>query len=768
MRSIGLLLLLGVAVEAGAQPYQDASLPIAERVEDLLARMTLEEKAAQVVCVWQGKSVLFDAEGAFDAGAAQKAFPHGVGCIARPSDYSGLAGGPSDYKGAYDTTVLTNALQRWAMEDTRLGIPVLFHEEGLHGLQARDGTHFPQAIALAGTFDTELVERVYRRVGREIRARGVHHVLSPVVDVARDARWGRIEETYGEDPFLVSRMGVAAVRGFQGTQLPIGPEHVMATLKHMTGHGQPESGMNVGPAQIAERTLREVFFPPFETAIREAGAQAVMASYNEIDGVPSHANRWLLTDVLRHEWGFDGLVVADYGGIGELVRRHSVAAEVEDAARQALAAGVDIELPDGEAYLTLVGQVRRGDLSEAVLDVAARRVLAFKFQAGLFEHPMADPEQAERITGDAAARELALEAARKAIVLLKNDGVLPLSRNPGRIAVIGPHADDVVLGGYSHEPRQTVSILEGIRALADDVVYTEGARITDTRGWFADEVRLPDPAEDARRVDEAVAVAAESDVAVLVIGENEQVSREAWVESHLGDRASLQLIGNQQEMVERIVATGTPTVVVLNHGRPLAVTWIAEHVPAILDTWYLGQETGTAVAEALFGIVNPGARLPVTVPREVGQLPMFYNHKPTARRGYLFDSAEPLWPFGFGLSYTTFSYSEPSLSADTIAPDGSVIASVAVTNTGERAGDEVVQLYLRDDVSSVTRPVLELRGFERITLEAGETRTVSFELGPEDWRFYDRAMQRVVEPGTFSILIGPDSENLQRVTLTVQ
>ncbi|NNE69178.1 MAG: beta-glucosidase, partial [Rhodothermales bacterium] len=633
-------------------------------------------------------------------------------------------------------------------------------------------THFPQAIALAGTFDEDLLERIYTVVAREIRVRGVHHVLSPVVDVARDARWGRIEETYGEDPFLVGRMGVAAVRGFQGDSMPVADDRVLATLKHMTGHGQPESGTNVGPAQISERTLREMFFPPFEMAIREANAQSVMASYNEIDGVPSHASTWLLGDILRGEWGFEGMVVADYYAIPELMRRHAVAATREEAALLALEAGVDLELPDRDIYQLIPALVEAGDLDQSVVDQAVSRVLAFKFNAGLFDRPFGDPDQAEALTGNDQARSLALEAARKSIVLLKNDGLLPLT--PGehpRIAVLGPNARDVILGGYSDEPLQTVSMVDGIRALVGDaaeVRYAEGARITDTRGWWNDTVTLPDPAEDAERVDEAVRLAGESDLAIVVVGDNEQTSREAWAEAHLGDRTSLTLVGRQLEMVQRVIATGTPTVVVLNHGRPLAITWIAENAPAILDTWYLGQETGTAVAEALFGQINPGAKLPVTVPRSVGQLPMFYNYKPTARRGYLFESTEPLYPFGFGLSYTTFAFENLRLSSDTISADETVSVMVDVTNTGTLAGDEVVQLYIRDEVSQVTRPVKELKGFQRITLESGETRTVTLEVGPEHLSFYGREMTRIVEPGSFTLMVGPNSVDLQTVTLTVE
>lgn len=767
-----LIVLFAMGQPSGAQPYRDASLSAEDRARDLLGRMTLAEKAAQLQCIWNSKPAVMDESGAFVADKAAELMPDGIGCLARPSDYQGLSGLPNRYRSARETTEFTREIQAWATGRTRLGIPVLMHEEGLHGLQARGGTHFPQAIALAGTFDEDLAERIYTVVAREIRVRGVHHVLSPVVDVARDARWGRIEETFGEDPYLVGRMGVAAVRGFQGPTLPVQDDRVLATLKHMTGHGQPESGTNVGPAQISERTLREMFFPPFEMAIQEANAQSVMASYNEIDGVPSHASTWLLGDVLRGEWGFDGVVVADYYAIPELMGRHAVAGSREEAALQALGAGVDIELPDWDIYRLIPELAESGQLAEATVDQAVERVLRFKFNAGLFDDPFGDPDEAESVTGNEEARAIALEAARKSIVLLKNDGLLPLRPGDhGRIAMIGPNAQDVILGGYSDEPLQVVSMLDGVRTLLGDratVSYAEGARITDTRGWFNDTVTLPDPEEDAARIEEAVRLASDSDLAIVVVGDNEQTSREAWAEGHLGDRTSLELVGRQTEMVQRVIATGTPTVVVLNHGRPLAINWIAENAPAILDTWYLGQETGTAVAEALFGVINPGAKLPVTVPRNVGQLPMFYNYKPTARRGYLFDSTEPLYPFGFGLSYTTFEFEYLRLSSDIIGTQGTTTLSVDVTNTGAVEGDEVVQFYLRDDVSQVTRPVKELRGFQRLTLQPGERHTVTFEIGPDDLAFYGLDMTRVVEPGTFTLMVGPNSVDLQTVRLTVE
>ncbi|MGH8231313.1 MAG: glycoside hydrolase family 3 C-terminal domain-containing protein, partial [Steroidobacteraceae bacterium] len=578
-------------------------------------------------------------------------------------------------------------------------------------------------------------------------------------------RWGRIEETFGEDPYLVSQLGVAAVRGLQGDALPLADGKVFATLKHLSGHGQPESGTNVGPASISVRTLRENFFPPFEEIVRLTNIRAVMPSYNEIDGIPSHGNRWLLHDVLRGEWGFKGMIVSDYDGIEQLMSLHHVEPDLASAAVRALDAGVDADLPDGVAYRTLLDSVHQGRVQQSQIDAAVRRLLELKFQAGLFEHPYADAAAADALTGNAEARALALEAAHRTMVLLKNDGVLPLSISAHKtLAVIGPNAAVARLGGYSVTPRQAVSPLQGIRAklgTREQVVYAEGVRITQDDDWWADEVKLADPANNAELIKQAVKVATSADEIVLLVGDTEQTSREGWASNHLGDRDSLDLVGQQNDLANAIFDLHKPTVVVLINGRPPSVVNIAARSNALIEGWYLGQEGGTALADVLFGDYDPGGKLPVTLPRSVGQLPMFYNYKPSAHRGYLFDSAAPLYPFGFGLSYTTFDISAPRLSATTIRPDGSVTVSADVRNTGSRLGDEVVQLYLRDQVSSATRPIKELKGFRRVTLKPGESQTVSFQLTPNELRFWNADMQRVVEPGRFTIMVGPNSVDLK-------
>jgi beta-glucosidase len=755
-------------------PYRNPKLPAAKRAADLLRRMTLEEKAAQMMCIWQQKpDVLVDTEGNFDAAKAKKAFTkgHGLGQVGRPSD----AGKGKDARGMAE---LTNAIQRFFLENSRLGIPVIFHEECLHGHAAVGGTSFPQPIALAGSFDPDLVERIFTATALEARSRGAHQALTPVVDVARDPRWGRVEETYGEDPYLVAQMGIAAVRGFQGDGTFRGKTRLMATLKHMAGHGQPESGMNCAPANISMRVLRETFLYPFREVLKKAGARSVMASYNEVDGVPSHANKWMLRDVLRKEWGFDGFVVSDYFAIWELGYRpethgHFVAKDKLESCVRAVEAGVNIELPDPDCYLLLAQAVRKGLLKEKQLDELVAPMLRAKFDLGLFDDPYVDPETADRVTGCGAHQELAYEAAQKSITLLKNDGGLaPLDlASVGTIAVIGPNAARTLLGGYSGVPKRAVSALEGIRAKAAGlkVLYAEGCKITVGGSWNQDDVTPSNPEDDRRQIAEAVEVAKQADVVVLAVGGNEQTSREAWALNHMGDRANLDLPGHQEELIMAVLETGKPVIAFLFHGRPNSINLLAARVPVIFECWYLGQETGRAVADVLFGDFNPGGKLPIIVPRSAGHLPVFYNYKPSARRGYLFDDVSPLYAFGYGLSYTTFRVANARLSKKSMKRGGACKVMADVTNTGRRAGSEVVQLYIRDVVSSVTRPVKELKAFERVYMEPGETRSVTFEITEDSLAFWNIDMKYVVEPGEFVVMVGTSSRDcdLEKLTLNV-
>jgi beta-glucosidase len=762
-------------------PYQSTDLPAERRVEDLLARMTLEEKAAQMMCVWQKKAeTLVDASGAFDLEKARRSFAHGngIGQVGRPSDAGGTGHEPEKGRNARQQAELCNAIQKFFIEESRLGIPVVFHDECLHGHAAIDGTSFPQPIGLGATFDTGLVERLYAMTAAEARARGVHQALTPVVDVAREPRWGRVEETFGEDTHLCARMGVASIRGFQGDATFKDKTRVMATLKHFVAHGQPEAGQNCAPANVSMRELREVFLPPFKAAIQEAGAISVMPSYNEVDGVPSHANRWLLRDVLRREWGFTGFTVSDYYAIWELNHRpdthgHFVAADKREAAALAVKAGVNCELPEPDCYLHLVELVQAGDLKESDLDDLVAPMLLWKFKMGLFDDPYVDPDAAEQRVGSAPNQALALEAARDTITLLKNDGnLLPLDASKlTSIAVIGPNADRVLLGGYSGVPKHHVTMLAGIKARLGkdaDVLFSEGCRITIGGSWMQDDVIASDPDDDRRMIADAVTVASTADVIVLAIGGNEQTSREAWSRAHMGDRTSLDLLGRQGELVDAMLATGKPVVVLLFNGRPLSITDMNGKVPAILECWYLGQESGHAVAQVLFGDANPGGKLPISVPRSVGHLPSFYSHKPSARRGYLFDDVTPLFPFGFGMSYTTFSVTNVRLSASSIARNGSTTAMADVTNTGQREGTEVVQLYVRDLVSSVTRPVKELKGFRKVRLAPGEMTTVELPITSDALAFYDIDMNYVVEPGDFDIMMGTSSRDADLTTVQLR
>jgi len=756
--------------------YKNPKWPTARRVKDLLSRMTLDEKAAQMVCIWREKvGTLVDAEGNFDYEKAKTAFSsgHGLGQFGRPSD-SGKG------KNAREMGELTNAVQKFFRENSRLGIPVIVHEECLHGHAAVDGTSFPQPIALGATFNPQLVESLYSMTALEARLRGAHQALTPVVDVARDPRWGRVEETYGEDPYLVSRLGIAAVRGFQGDCSFRDKRHMIATLKHFVGHGQPESGMNCAPANVSMRVLRETFLYTFKEVLKHAGAISVMPSYNEVDGVPSHKNKWLLRDVLRKEWGFKGFVVSDYFAIWELGYRpdthgHFVAKDKLDSCVQAVRAGVNIELPDPDCYLHLVELVRKGVLKESELDELVAPMLFWKFQMGLFEDPYVDPGEAERVVGCEAHRELALTAAREAITLLKNDGSLaPLKMSAIKsIAVIGPNANRTLLGGYSGVPKREVTVFEGIKEKVGNrvkVLYSEGCKITIGGSWNQDEVVPSDPEEDRKEIMEANKVAKDADVIVLAIGGNEQTSREAWSLQHMGDRTSLDLIGRQEELVKAMVATGKPVIVFLFNGRPLTINYVSQNVPVIYECWYLGQETGRAIADVLFGDYNPGGKLPITIPRSVGHVPAFYNYKPSARRGYLFDDVSPLYAFGYGLSYTKFAIQNPRLKTKTIRRDGSTKVLVDVKNNGTREGAEVVQLYIRDLVSSVTRPVKELKGFRKVRLQPGESTTVTFEITSEHLAFYDINMKYVVEPGDFEIMVGNSSRDadLQKLLLQVR
>ncbi len=749
--------------DAEAFPYRDPRLAIDERVRDLLARMTLEEKLAQLGGVW-GLS-LTDA-GRFSETKAKDLLRHGIGHIARLAGASVLT--------PRESASLANVLQRFLRESTRLGIPAIVHEESCAGYSARAATCFPQVIGIASTWEPQLVEEMARVIRSQMRAVGAHQALAPVLDVARDPRWGRTEETFGEDPYLVARMGTAYVRGLQGDSLRSG---IVGTGKHFVGYGAPEGGLNWAPAPLPRRELLERFVPPFAAAIHEAGLASVMNAYHEIDGVPCGASRELLDGLLRTQLGFDGVVVSDYFTLQTLVSYHHVAENESEAARRGLEAGIDLELPVLAYYGEPLRQaIESGRVPLAWVDRSVARVLRMKFELGLFEQALVDADAAPAHFDTPTQRELARRIALKSIVLLQNRGeLLPLDPGLGRIAVIGPCADSARLmqGDYHYPTHLEVLSKTGPPGAADELTLDElfvpmvtvldGIRAAVTDGCEVHSARGCEILTDSTRdFEEAVELARGADVAIVVVGGRSGLV-EGCTSGEFCDRAELGLFGVQTELVLAVVATGTPTVVVLINGRPLALSRLVDDVPALLEAWLPGEEGGHAIADVLFGRSSPAGRLPVTLPRAVGQLPLYYNHKPSGARSplhgdYVDLSTQPLFPFGHGLSYTHFEYKDLQLGARELPATGTLEISLDVTNAGERAGEEVVQLYVRDRVASLTRPVKELKGFLRLGLEPGETRTAVFELDLGQLAFYDADMVFLVEPGTVEIMLGSSSE----------
>ena len=718
-----LLIALTMCAAAGPAPPAHET---ERRVDGLLARMTLQEKVGQlqqldsIPNVWRVRDEHRD-------------------LIPR-----GLVGSFLNVRGARNI----NEAQRMAVEQSRLKIPLLFGFDVIHGYR----TIFPIPLGEASSWDPAAVERSSQIAAAEAAATGLKWTFAPMVDIARDPRWGRISEGSGEDPYLGAVIARARVRGFQGDD-PSAANRILACAKHWVAYGAAEGGRDYNSVDLSEQTLRTIYFPPFRAAL-EAGAGTVMSSFNTINGVPASANPFTLTQVLRKEWHFDGLVVSDYESVKELLA-HGVAVDDADAARQALLAGIDMEMVSRLFGNHLPRLVEQGLVSRSVLDEAVRRVLRIKFRLGLFERPYADLAREANVVGTREHRAAAREIAGRSMVLLKNDqGVLPLKPQIRSIAVLGPLADDrdAPLSHWRGDGRveDVVTLLAGIQARAAGrqgmtVAHAKGCEIEGgSTDGFAEAVRL----------------ARQAELAIVAVGEASAMSGEA------ASRSSLDLPGHQLDLVKAVHATGTPTIVVLFNGRPLTIGWVADNVPAILEAWLPGTEGGNAIADVLFGDVNPGAKLPVTFPRVVGQVPLYYNHLNTGRppeadnrytSKYLDVPSEPLFAFGHGLSYTRFQLSNLKLSRRDIPPDGRLAVSVDVQNIGDRPGDEVVQLYIRDLVASVARPVKELAGFERVSLQAGETKTVRFELGPERLGLYNRQLQFVVEPGEFRVTVGTSS-----------
>ncbi|HSA95313.1 MAG TPA: glycoside hydrolase family 3 N-terminal domain-containing protein [Acidobacteriota bacterium] len=707
----------GPAFGTGRLPYKDAGLAIDRRVDDLVARMTPEEKFRQ----------LFMVPG--DLGAGRGIWKDGI--------FGLQVRGDTDARAAAEKI---NAIQKFFVEETRLGIPVIPFEEALHGLVSPGATAFPQAIGLAATWDVDLMSAVAGAVAAETRSRGIRQVLSPVVNIARDVRWGRVEETYGEDPYLASRMAVAFTRAFEERGVIVTPKHFVANV----GAG----GRDSYPIADGERALRESDFLPFLAAIREGGARSIMTSYNSWDGLPCTAHPRLLAGILKGEWAFRGVVISDANAVGGINDLHRTSDSFAESGRQAWESGLDIVFQTEIGHAPLFREaITKGRVSAARLDDAVRRALRAKMELRLFEDPFVDPAEAGRLNGAADHRALARKAAAASVVLLKNEGrVLPLGSAFKSIAVIGPDAVETRLGGYSGPGIRKISLLDAIREKVEGssttVRYIEGC------GRAAGS-----QADLGAAIDEAVRLARASSLAVIAAGIEEGEGR---------DRADVRLPGRQAEMIGRVAATGTPTVVVLYGGSAIAMSgWIGD-ADAVLLAWYPGEEGGHGVADVLWGEADPAGRLPITFPLATGQLPLIYDHKPTGRfDGYLDLPGDPLFPFGFGLSYTEFRYDGLTVEPKEIGPEGKARIACTVTNIGARPGVEVVELYIHDKLASVVRPVIELKGFRKVKLEPGASVDVSFELGPKELALLDARLREVVEPGDFEVLVGRSSRDLR-------
>jgi len=745
--------------------YKDANQAVDIRVADLLSRMTLEEKVAQM-CQYVGPNHIRES---MARTKGQK--------IAKNDDAQGFYQNLSvndllkltenGMVGSFLHVVTveeSNQLQRLALK-SRLQIPLIIGIDAIHGNAMVSGTTvYPSPITMASSFDTALVRKSSIETAIEMRATGSQWTFMPNLDVARDARWGRIGETFGEDPFLVSRMGVAMIKGFQGDNLQ-GKNNVLACMKHLIAGSEPSNGTNAAPMDVSERTLREVFLPPYKAAIQEANVWTGMAAHNELNGIPCHGDKWLLDDIIRKEFKFNGFIVSDWMDIERMSDLHRFAPTFEDAFYESIVAGVDMHM-HGPGYLEgVVKLVKQGRLSEKTIDLACARILETKFRLGLFENPFGDEKEYKKVLYCDEHKKTALELAEKSIVLLKNEkNLLPLDFSKLKnIFVTGPNANNQsILGDWAlmQPDENVVTILEGIQQIAgkDKVSFYD----------YGSDVR----SMDMNKVTEATEMARKADVAIVVVGENPlRYMRNQKTSGENIDRMSLDLLGVQQQLVEKIKATGVPTIVILTGGRPLTVNWIAENIPVIIQAWEPGNQGGTAIAGILSGKINPSGKLPVSMPRHAGQIQMIYNHKPSQYfHPYIDGPSTPLYPFGFGLSYTTFEVSEPVLSKSTIEKSESVNVTVTIKNTGKVVGTELLQLYIRDVYSSATRPVKELKDFARVELKAGESKTISFTITPDKLAFYDRNMNYVVESGDFEIMVGASSLDidLKKVKLTVE
>lgn len=715
-------------------PYKNKLLHVDERVKDLLGRMTSEEKIRQLD-MYSGKEIL-PMEGNHEASVYNE-----DNLTKALGNFS--PGSIHDFYPAYSS--LSNQVQHYVITHSRLGIPVMFIEEGLHGYSGKGSTSFPIPLALAATWDTSLVYKTGRSIATEARANGTDFLLAPLLGVSRDPRWGRMEETFGEDTYLVSEIGLSMVKGLQGGDVSK-PDAVVSEPKHFIVHPVPEAGSNTGPVNIGEREMRSVYFPSFQKAVEKGGALGMMAAYHEIDGIPMVDNKWLLTDVLRKEWGFKGMVVSDLGAIRMTLQNHDVAKDRTDALAQTFNAGLNMQFYDfkhNDFLHSMDSALKVRMITPESLDSAVADVLRVKFLLGLFDQPYIDTTLWVKVKNNKAHQQIALRAAQESICLLKNqNNLLPLN-NVKTIAVIGPLGQSNYLGGYSNSKDTAISLLTGLKQRAGkgiQISYAPGISKANANGALMC----------------AISLVKKSDVAIVALGENLKEVGEGK------DRADLKLDAPQLALIKAVQEIGKPVVVVLMNGRALCIDWVAQNIPAILEGWFNGEKGGLAMADVLFGNINPSGKLPVTFPRSVGQIPFYYSHKPSSYHRYVDEKDTPLFPFGHGLSYTTFAYSDLQLPSTAIQSDKDFEITAKVTNTGKVAGDEVVQLYIRDEVSSVTTPVKALKSFARVTLRPGETKVVVFKINPKEaLSVWNRQMQQVVEPGFFKVMVGSSSEDIR-------
>lgn len=745
--------VIALAASCCKVDYKDPTAPIEKRVESLLSQMTLEEKVGQMNQFCGVRHVeQRDKKAQADNQDAQGYYPGINADTLRKWTKEGRIGSYLHVLEADEA----NELQALAMQ-SRLGIPLILGIDAIHGnCLAPNNTSYPTSIGLASSFDPEMAYKIARQTALEMRAMNMHWTFNPNIDVARDARWGRCGETFGEDTYLVSQMGLALIKGYQGDMM--GGDDVLACIKHCIADSQPINGANHAPSDISERTLLEIFLPPYEKAIREGMAGSLMMAHNEINGVPCHKSKWLMEEKMRGEYGFTGFVVSDWMDIERIHTLHRTAENRKEAYYQSIMAGMDMHMHGIHWNEEVAELVREGRIPESRIDESVRRILTAKFRLGLFENPYCNIEEGNKVRLCAEHRATALEAARNSIVLLKNDGILPLDvKKYKRVLVTGINADDEnIMGDWSapQKPENVTTILEGLREVAPSSNFV-----------FVDQGLTPKKMTQAN-VDKAAKVARTCDLNIVVAGETSLRARKgAKTCGENQDRAEIHLYGLQQELVKKVAASGKPTILVIVAGRPQAVVWESENLPAIVNAWEPGMMGGQAVAEILYGKVNPSAKLSMTIPRTAGQVQMYYNHKPSHYRYKLQDIPnEPLYPFGFGLSYTTYEYSDLQLSKSEIAPNENIDVSVTVKNTGAREGVEIAQLYIRDCISFVTRPVKELKGFQRVALKAGESKRISFTLTPEHLRYYNLEMERVVEPGTFKVMVGGSSRDKDLLT----